>query len=48
MAKRRKQTGETTDRAGRVKVGPKEALKRMEDFHKRKEQFIASVRKGKN
>jgi hypothetical protein len=36
------------DRPPRVKLTAKESLKRTQDFDKRKEQFIASVRKGKS
>jgi len=39
---------DTSQRPQRVKLSPQESLKRMEDFPKRKEQFIASIRKGKN
>jgi hypothetical protein len=34
-------------RADRVKLTAEESLRRMEEFPKRKEDFIASVRKGK-
>jgi hypothetical protein len=37
-----------TGRAGRVKLTAEESLKRMQEFAKRKESFIASVRKGKD
>ena len=33
-------------RRQRVKVSAKEALKRMQDFGKRREKFIAAVREG--
>jgi hypothetical protein len=36
------------ERPPRVKISEKEALKRMKDFSKRKEQFIATVRTGKS
>lgn len=36
------------ERPKRAKLSREETLKRAEDFPKRKEQFIASVRKGKN
>lgn len=36
-----------TERPRRVIVSGKEALKRMKDFLKRKEQFIATARTGK-
>jgi hypothetical protein len=32
----------------RIKLTPKESLKRLEEFARRKEQFIAAVRKGKD
>lgn len=34
--------------AGRAKLTAEESLKRMQEFAKRKEQFVASVRKGKD
>jgi len=36
------------ERPPRAKLSEKEILKRMEGFPKRKEQFIASIRAGKN
>jgi hypothetical protein len=36
-----------SERPRRVIVSEKEALKRMKDFSKRKEQFIATARTGK-
>lgn len=36
------------DRPSRAKVSEKEALKRMKEFSKRKEQFLATVRTGKS
>lgn len=36
------------ERPPRAKVSEKEALKRMKEFPKRKEQFIASVRARKD
>ena len=48
MAKRRKLAGHAGQRPERVKLSGKESLKRMEEFGKRKEQFIAAIRKGKN
>jgi hypothetical protein len=36
------------ERPQRVKLSAKESLKRTQEFDKRKEQFIASVRKGKS
>ena len=35
------------ERARRAVVSEKEALKRMKDFSKRKEQFLATARTGK-
>lgn len=37
----------TTERPRRAVVSEKEALKRMKDFSKRKERFIATARTGK-
>jgi hypothetical protein len=34
-------------RPPRAKLSPEEARKRMEEFPKRREAFIASIRKGK-
>jgi hypothetical protein len=36
------------ERPKRAKLTEEETLKRMESFESRKEQFIASVRKGKS
>ena len=36
------------ERPQRAKLSAKEVIKRMEEFPKRKEKFIATVRKGKN
>jgi hypothetical protein len=36
------------ERPPRAKVSEKEALKRMKEFSKRKEKFIATVRAGKS
>lgn len=36
------------ERPLRVKLSAKESLKRTSEFEKRKEQFIATVRKGKS
>ena len=36
------------ERPPRAKVSEKEALKRMKDFAKRKEQFLATARTGKS
>ncbi len=35
------------ERPPRAKVSEKDALKRMEEFSKRKEQFLATARTGK-
>jgi hypothetical protein len=35
-------------RPPRIKLSAKESLKRTQEFDKRKEQFIATIRKGKN
>lgn len=49
MARRLKDLKELRiERPPRVKLSAKESLKRTQDFDKRKEQFIAAVRKGKN
>ena len=45
MAKKTKQVRSAADRSKRT---PEESLKRMEEFSKRKEKFIATVRKGKS
>jgi hypothetical protein len=48
MAKKNKGVKKTAFRSDRLKLTPEESLKRMEDFPKRKEKFVASVRKSKN
>jgi len=49
MAKRLKDVRDLKiSRPPRAKVSAKEALKRMEEFSKRKEDFVAAVRKGTN
>lgn len=49
MAKRLKDLKEVKiERPPRVKLSAKESLKRTQEFDKRKEQFIATLRKGKN
>lgn len=49
MAKRLKDLKEVKiERPPRVKLSARESLKRTQEFDKRKEQFIAAVRKGKN
>jgi hypothetical protein len=45
---RRKAAKDKPSRAERQKLTEEESLKRMQDFRKRKEQFIAAIRKGKN
>jgi hypothetical protein len=47
MAKKRLKN-RPTDRTERGKLSAEESLKRLEEFAKRKEQFIATVRKGKD
>jgi hypothetical protein len=48
MAKRLKDVKELkVERPPRVKLSAKESLKRTQEFDKRREQFVASVRKGK-
>src|SRR5207249_4095501 len=49
VAKKQKEIRETKiERPKRARLSAKESLKRMEEFGKRKEQFIAAVRKNKN
>jgi hypothetical protein len=49
MAKGKKRGDKVqTGRAGRVKLTAEESLKRMQEFARRKENFVAAVRKGKN
>lgn len=49
MARRLKELKELKlERPPRLRLSAKESLKRTKDFDKRKEQFIAAVRKGKN
>ncbi len=49
MAKEKKQSKKPlADKRKRVKLTAEESLKRMQEFAKRKEHFIAAVRKGKN
>lgn len=49
MAKRLKDLKELKiERPARAKLTARESLKRTAEFDKRKEQFIAAVRKGKN
>jgi hypothetical protein len=46
MAKGKKNKDLPTERAKRQKLSAEESLKRMREFAKRKERFIATVRKG--
>lgn len=49
MAKGKKRgRGLPAESAERAKVTAEESLKRMQEFAKRKEQFVAAVRKGKD
>jgi hypothetical protein len=48
MTKRAQKVSELNiERPRRVKLAPAESVKRMEAFGRRKEQFVATVRKGK-
>ena len=48
MAKRLKDLKEVRiERPPRVKLSAEESLKRTREFDKRKEKFVAAVRKGK-
>jgi len=49
MARRLKDLKEAkVERPARTKLTAKESLKRTAEFDKRKEQFIAAIRKGKS
>ena len=49
MAKKPRQSKQPqTGRSKRIKLSPEESLKRVKEFDKRKEAFIAALRKGKN
>ena len=49
MARRLKDVREIRiERPPRAKLSAEESLKRTQEFDKRKERFIASIRKGKN
>ena len=49
MAKRLKDLKEVKiERPLRIKLSAKESLKRTQEFDKRREQFVATVRKGKS
>lgn len=48
LAKRQKDIKEIKiERPPRAKLSPEESLKRTQEFDKRREKFIASIRKGK-
>lgn len=48
MARRLKDLKELKiERPPKVKLSPEESLKRTQEFDKRKERFVAAVRKGK-
>ena len=48
MARDQKSASAKGGRPKRMKVSVKESLRRVGEFAKRKEQIVASVRKGKN
>lgn len=49
MAKRLKDIRQIKiERPQRAKLSPKESIKRMQEFSKRKERFIAVIREGKS
>jgi hypothetical protein len=49
MAKKAEEIQEVrVERPERAKLSAEESLKRMKEFPKRKEEFVASVRKGKD
>jgi hypothetical protein len=48
MAKKTKRVKSSGFRSDRAKLTPEETLKRMEEFPKRREKFIAAIRKNKN
>ena len=49
MAQQKKRGNSTpANRAERIKLTAAESLKRLQEFPKRKERFVAAVRKGKN
>lgn len=49
MAKRLKDLKEVRiERPPRIKLSVRESLRRTQEFDKRKDQFVAAVRKGKN
>ncbi len=49
MARRLKELKDIKiERPPRLKLSAKESLKRTQEFDKRREQFIATIRKGKS
>ena len=48
MAKKNKRVKGGTGRGDRAKLTSEESLERLKGFPKRKESFVAAVRKGKN
>lgn len=48
MAKSKRQNQRLAERAKRAKLTAQESLKRVQEFTKRKEHFVAVVRKGKD
>jgi hypothetical protein len=49
MAKGKKRIkGLSAERKERAKLTPEESLKRLQEFSRRKELFVAAVRKGKD
>jgi len=49
MARRLKDLNEVKiERSPRIRLSAKESLKRTQEFGKRKDRFIAAVRKGKS
>ena len=49
MAKKQKKVTELKiERPEREQLSPEESLKRMRDFPDRKEEFVATIRKGKD
>ena len=49
MARRTKDLQEAkTERPPRIKLSARETLRRMQEFDKRREEFIATVRKSKS
>jgi hypothetical protein len=48
MAKKKAAKTLKPSRAERLRLTEEESLKRMQDFPKRREQFIAAIRKSKN